>query len=57
MKKILLIAGLLITLGNVGAGVVYACKCYERGDLVCEGKFAGSTMGVFCSDDEIEVMN
>ena len=57
MKKILLIAGLLITLGNVGAGVVYACKCYERGDLICEGKFCWYDNGCFCSDDEIEVMN
>lgn len=37
MKRFLMIASLLITLCNVGAGVVYACKCYENGVVVCEG--------------------
>lgn len=36
MKRFLMIASLLITLGNVGAGVVYACKCYENEKIVCE---------------------
>ena len=37
MKRFLMIASLLITLANVGAGVVYACKCYENGEVACEG--------------------
>ena len=36
MKRLLMIAGLLITLGNVTAGVVYACTCYENGSKACD---------------------
>ncbi len=36
MKRLLMIAGLLITLCNVGAVVVYACSCYENGQKACE---------------------
>ena len=37
MKRILMTAGLLITLCNVTMGVAYACKCYENGVIACEG--------------------
>ncbi len=37
MKRLAMIAALVITLCNVGAGVVYACTCYENGQKVCEG--------------------
>lgn len=41
MKRILMTAGLLITLLNVGAGIAYACKCYEGGVLACETSGSG----------------
>ena len=37
MKRLSMIAALVITLCNVGAGVVYACSCYENSQKVCEG--------------------
>jgi hypothetical protein len=43
MKKLLMIAGLLITLCNVGAGVVYACFCIDKYDTGAMDKSAGST--------------
>jgi hypothetical protein len=30
MKKILMIAGLMITLCNVTMGIAYACTCYDK---------------------------
>jgi hypothetical protein len=30
MKKILMIAGLMITLCNVTMGIAYACSCYDQ---------------------------
>jgi hypothetical protein len=52
-----MIAALLITLCNVGAGVVYACKCYEAGGAWCEGNFcwADAFGRCHCSDEEIEI--
>jgi hypothetical protein len=38
MKKLLMIAGLLITLCNVGAGVVYACFCIDKYEHRCDGQ-------------------
>jgi hypothetical protein len=35
MKRLLMIAGLVITLCNVGAGIAYACSCYENGQIAC----------------------
>lgn len=35
MKRLLMTAGLLITLCNVGAGIAYACSCYENGQIAC----------------------
>jgi hypothetical protein len=37
MKRFLIIASLVLTLANVGAGVVYACTCNENGQQVCSG--------------------
>lgn len=37
MKRLLIIASLVVTLCNVGAGLVYACECYENGVLACKG--------------------
>lgn len=37
MKRFLIIASLVLTLANVGAGVVYACTCFEHGQQVCSG--------------------
>ena len=36
MKRFLIIASLVLTLCNVGAGVAYACSCYENGVLACK---------------------
>lgn len=41
MKRLLMIAGLVITLCNVGAGIAYACTCYENGEKACETSGAG----------------
>jgi hypothetical protein len=38
MKKLLMIAGLLITLCNVGAGVVCACFCIDKYEHRCDGQ-------------------
>ncbi len=58
MKRLLLIAGLLITLCHIGTAAVYAaCRCYNwYGDLVCEGNFcwADSLGNCHCTDKEIE---
>ena len=35
IKRLLMIAGLVITLCNVGAGIAYACTCYENGQPAC----------------------
>lgn len=37
MKRFLTIAALLITLTNVGAGLAYACECFENGVKICTG--------------------
>jgi len=52
MKKLLMIAGLLITLCNVGAGVSYAiCKCFEDGVLACQASYCWMEYGrCYCSD-------
>ena len=36
MKRFLMIAGLLITISNIGAGIAYACSCFENGQKACE---------------------
>ena len=36
MKRLLMIAGLVITLCNVGVGIAYACSCWENGSKACE---------------------
>jgi len=41
MKRLLMIAGLVITLCNVGAGIAYACSCYENGQIACSTDGAG----------------
>ena len=39
MKRLFMITALVITLCNVGAGVVYACSCFENEKKVCEGTY------------------
>lgn len=41
MKRLLMIAGLVLTLCNVGAGIAYACSCFEGGEKACETKGTG----------------
>ncbi len=52
MKRLLMIAGLLITLCNVGTGAVYAiCKCFEDGELVCQAEYCWrENERCYCSD-------
>lgn len=61
MKRLLMTAGLLITLCNVGAGIAYACKCYEDGKLACETTGTGicwrdDNGRCHCEDDIIIVI-
>jgi hypothetical protein len=46
MKKILMIAALMITLGNVSVGLVYACTCYDQ-----VGSCSASGAGAECYHD------
>ena len=41
MKRLLMIAGLVITLCNIGAGVAFACTCYEDGKKACSSSGPG----------------
>jgi hypothetical protein len=52
MKKLLITAGLLITLCNVGTGVAFAiCKCFEDGVLACQAAYCWREGEVcYCSD-------
>lgn len=55
MKKLLVMAGLLFTLSNVGIGIAYACECYVHGELVCTGKICtGDGQTCSCSGNEME---
>ncbi len=61
MKRILMTAGLLITLCNVGAGIAYACSCYENGVLACRTDGTGvcyhdANGKCHCEDDIIIVI-
>ena len=61
MKRLLMTAGLLITLCNVGAGIAYACKCYEDGKIACETTGTGvcwrdDNGRCHCEDDIIIVI-
>ena len=42
MKRFLMIAGLLITISNIGAGIAYACSCFENGQKACETTGTGN---------------
>ena len=42
MKRFLMIAGLLITVSNIGAGIAYACSCFENGQKACETTGTGT---------------
>lgn len=37
MKRFLIIASLVLTLANVGAGIAYACECKQNGEVKCTG--------------------
>jgi hypothetical protein len=63
MKRFLIIGSLVITLANIGAGIAYACECYEGGLLACKGNkecYRDANDKCHCSDydqsDPIEVL-
>jgi hypothetical protein len=44
MRRLLMIAGLILTLSNVGLGIAYACSCQDQhGGCTASGK--GATCG------------
>lgn len=61
MKRILITAGLLISLCNVGAGIAYACSCFEHGEKACETSGTGTCYRdandkCHCDDDIIIII-
>jgi hypothetical protein len=61
MKRFLMIAGLVLTLSNVGAGIAYACSCFENGLKACETSGTGTCYHdangrCHCDDDIIIIV-
>jgi hypothetical protein len=55
MRRFLMIAGLVLTLSNVGMGIAYACTCTDTGGGGCTATGQGATCvhttgGCVCTD-------